>query len=276
MPGKKNMSLLSERWAYVAGATVVIWGAYFAWEKQKDGIVRTQRLPVVQKALAEAVRDGADATLCAEGGPFPYGERAAPVTAWVRLPNGLSECRTTVKPRSGSCFQCDELEKAGLVTRSEEHFADEAGNSLSSVVYRLSEDGRKVYYADIKTRSRAPESDCTPGEIKYVAPESAPSVSGRPGFCLGGGLRLLPITEYLAPARNGSRLMMSVRYQLEVLDPQPMLFEERMKPLFHELPKPGKPALYPPAITTAYFSEDRQKIDEFDPGLRYGEWLNQK
>lgn len=266
------MSLFSARWAYLLASTVVTWGAYYSWEKQKEGIVREQRLPVLQKALAAEIKDTSDASLCVSGGPFPAGDRL-PQTAWVRQANGLSQCQVVMGGHSPNCLFCDQLVEAGLLTHDQESVQDANGNSFNTRVYRVTEAGRKVYYDDMRSREPAHDRSCTVGEVKYVSSDSAAQEDLHSGFCFGKELRLKSILEYQMPGKMGSSMMMSVRYQVEVVDPDPMLFDERLKPLLHTLPKPGNPALYDPVITTAVFAPDKQSIQGFDGGIRYGDWI---
>ena len=270
------MALLSHRWAYLVGATLVTWGAYYSWEKQKDSFIREKRLPAIEKALAIQVNQTSESLLCTETPAFPTG-KGFPKTQWVRQPNGMSACQAVFSHSyRDDCKDCDTLKDIGLLTKSDESFTDANGSPASTAVYRLTETGKSLYLSDIHNRKPGHESGCTPGEVKYVGPENMPDEATRPGFCFGGSLRLKPITEYLAPAKFGSQIMMSVRYQIEAVDPAPQLFDSRLKPLLHELPKQGKPALYDPAITTALYAPDGQTVADFDAGSRYGEWIGKK
>lgn len=270
------MSLLSARWAYTLAATAVTWGAYFAWEKQKEGIVREQRLPLIEKALAVEVHDSSDAFLCVGAGPFPAGERL-PSTRWEKLPNGLSECRVSFNRDRSECGQCDTLTKMGLLTHDEEPVTDASGMTANARVYRLTSTGRDLYFGDMRARAPGEERGCKVGEVKYVSSQDEqPAAPGNPGFCFGKELRLLPITEFQMPGKIGNQMVIGVRYQVEVIDPAPQLFDERLKPILHELPKRGAKALYDPGITTAYFSPDKQSVEQLDPGTRYGDWIGKK
>lgn len=275
------MSFLS-RMLYTLISAGIFWGAYYFWDKDQDEKVRAQRLPLVEKALAIEIKQSTPFSVCVNTPRFPYGE-GVPRTQWVKLPTGLSECKVIgeLKIRGGvanGCKECEDLAALGVLEKADMTFTDYNGQTVTREAYRLTDLGKPLYYADIRERTAAQETGCTPGEVSYVGAEKQESDTehGNYGFCFADELRFHTILDYQKPKKMGSSILMGVQYDYEAVNPDPLLFDERMGVILDSVPKSGTPALYEPVITTAVFGLNKAEPPMFDPGTRYGDWINKK
>lgn len=263
----------ASRFALAVVPALVIWGGYKAYERDEAETVRTRLLPPIEKALSAEIEASADAVVCVAAPLFPYGQDL-PRTGWTTLPNGLSECRVTGSAeRVPPCKDCSTLEDLGLLEKAELEMPDATGNVVRREALRLTAKGRALYYADIKTRQPWKDDACTPGQVAFVSADRRHEADAvRPGFCFADGLRLHGIPDFQKPQKTGAQAMLGIKYEVEVVNPDPVIFEQDMKMLLDKTPKRGSPALLPTETTTAIFPMDHSQPPYFDSGLSYGDW----
>jgi hypothetical protein len=257
------MMQLVSRLAFTGIVIGMFWGGKHMMEKQAVN----GKLPVVEQALSKALAED-ESGICVEGGPFPYNTRQKG-THWVSRRDGTLECVTSYL---SSCEKCEDLYQVGLLDKETESYADDDGNYGTSVTYRLTDQGKGLYYTDIHDRSLGFSFPCTPGETK--SDDGSGEQRHRPGFCFAKSVRLNRIEEALSPQKLNNTLIMSIRYVAEAVSPSETLFDPRMKALLRRVPEKGNPALFPPVTTTAVFAPGGKEVMDFDGGIRYGKWIN--
>jgi hypothetical protein len=196
--------------------------------------------------------------ICVNTWPFPFDTRSPP-----RWRPGY--------PPGRACANCDELAEAGLLTKSP---TGDDGSATSGSLYDLTDLGRSAYRDEIRDLDDMSEALRTRMERAKANPAIGSDTSA-PGFCFADKVELHQIIDALPPLRSGGTRFTSVRYDIEAINPSPLLFDSRLRFLALPQPNSGTPALYPPAITTF-----RKSLiyagspGELDDGFRYGAWVN--
>ncbi|RZU47761.1 hypothetical protein EV700_0728 [Fluviicoccus keumensis] len=250
--------------SFTTAMVLTVMAGYGVWELWRYYVARTVYLPRIQAAYDSLLSD--NFFVCVSAGDFPAGNRI-PVTHWVKQTNGLSSCERS--EADSECIHCDAFKAAGLITENEEYRFD---TGQRTTVYHLSELGKKLYFANYLDRTPGHEIGCFPGQVRYISSDSESDNSHRPGFCLAKGVRVLPIKEFAGPGYLDGMQQITVRIQLEPIDPEPPLFHPEIIKL---LPRPLtsiNPPLFKPGLTTAAFSSDMKSIEGFNDDLRYGYW----
>lgn len=275
------MSYLS-RMLFIIITGGMFWGAYYYWDKDQSDKARAKLLPIIEAELGKEIEQYGETSVCVTTPEFPYGE-GVPRTQWVKLPTGLSECKVIgeLKIRGGvanGCKECEDLAALGVLEKADMTFTDYNGQTVTREAYRVTDVGKPLYFRHIRTREPAQDTTCTPGEVSYVSAQNQPdSDSGSLyGFCFAEGTRFHRTVDFQRPQKMGADTMMGIQYVVEAVNPDPLLFDERMRVILEDAPRPGDPALYEPVITTAVFGPNKKDPPTFDPGIRYGDWINKK
>jgi hypothetical protein len=277
------------KWLYRIGYLLIIAGigreGYLLWQAHRDEALRREYLPRLEQELIRGYAADYGQMFCVAAPDFPVGD-GLPETGWVRLSNGLSECRVIGERRlhgglRNGCAVCQPLLELGLIEPAEITFQDAGGHTVTRPVYQLSETGRPLFFSEMSTRRAPVDRQCRPGEVRYAAADDGkPPVPGMgetgSGFCFADGLRLHAIRKYQTPVRFGREIQMGVEYDVEVVNPAPSLFEPGMRQLLHEIPARGSPALLPPVIGTATFKADSDEPSVFhnEVAIEEGRWIS--
>ncbi|TZF90778.1 hypothetical protein [Cognatilysobacter lacus] len=209
----------------------------------------TRSVPSAQEAAIRSIVDEgfvANEPLCIAAGPFPLDSAA------VR----------------GTCDKCQALYEQGFLART-----ISGDDSFGSVSYDLTDLGRRVY----RTKADAALLALVRRRLKVNGrPGETPDMDAlaKPRMCFGQ-TRFHAVVDSLAPVTMGAYRVFSVKVVNEARDTSGLLFDPRTRALglpLPEVPKPGKPALYPPGVMSFDINPDGS-LDTDD--MRYGRWVNE-
>lgn len=207
-------------------------------------------VPEAQEAAIRAIVDQefiSKEPLCIAAGPFPLNSEV------VR----------------GTCDKCEALYEQGFLTRTVS-----GDGSVGGVIFSLTDLGRRVY-----------RSTPDPERLALVVallkdrghPGEQPDLEelGKPRMCFGQ-TRFRAVVDSLAPITRGAYRIFSAKVVNEARDTSGLLFDPRTRALglpLPEVPKPGKPAVYPPIVRSFDIEPDGSL--ETDDGFRYGIWMDE-
>jgi hypothetical protein len=147
-----------------------------------------------------------------------------------------------------NCDRCDDLAEAGFLTKSVFEYGEHGTHKLATT-YTLTKAGRSIYF-------ERDERGARPYRMARL--------------CFGETV-LHRIDEALAPANMGGNVYVGVKYTTEVRDPHPYLYDPGAAALGLQTPSVGKPALFPPRITTIVFYPGGDV--DIEDGVRYGKYV---
>jgi hypothetical protein len=195
--------------------------------------------------------------ICVNTWPFPFDARSPP-----KWRPGF--------PVGRACENCDALAEAGLLTKSS---PGDDGSTAAGAHFELSDLGRSIYRSEIRNLDDMSDALRARIERAKANPAIGPEAS-TPGFCFADKVKLHQILDALPPLQMGGNRFTSVQYDIEAVNPSPLLFDPRFRFLHLPQPQRGTPGLYPPAIATfrksLSFANSPGEFDNF----RYGAWVN--
>ena len=142
------------------------------------------------------------------------------------------------------CDRCKDLYNAGLLSETVEEYTDQQGQKAYDIRYELTALGRSVFLSN--------------------AGEGSTNQSGKICF---GSVRLYRIDEIHAPISINGETIYGVTYTMEMVAPNPFIFDPRSKILGVETLHPGSPALYAPRKTSVVLKGDSGYVDD---SFQYG------
>jgi hypothetical protein len=245
----------SSRIIFTAVVGGIIWFARHTAQQSETSHYQ----PIVEQALT-SVSNGNDA-VCLREPALPYDTTVQRAT-WSANAGNKLRCYPEYRPH---CDDCEDLTQAGLLTRTR---IDASMGTPAGVRYELSDKGRALYRNDIHNPDAHGQDQCIAGAEQDGS--DLPAMHYQPGFCFAESTRLYRVDETLSPFKNGTHMMIGVKFTREAVNPDPMLFDPAIQRLLHDAPAPGTPALFKPQTGTVMV--DHNNPPEYDPGMQVGKF----